>query len=125
MNWNRGAVVYDTKTGKVIIIERLGSLPSEVTSQPPTSDFDVWNGQSREKFLQCERVALISQAENLKKTLLVDATSTIAQLQDSVDLGMATGTEKSSITERHKYRVLLNRVDCTTEPDIQWLEQPK
>ncbi|MDE9571806.1 tail fiber assembly protein, partial [Xenorhabdus bovienii] len=24
-----------------------------------------------------------------------------------------------------KYRVLLNRVDCTTAPDVQWPEQPK
>ncbi|WP_196245000.1 tail fiber assembly protein, partial [Xenorhabdus bovienii] len=24
-----------------------------------------------------------------------------------------------------KYRVLLNRVDCTTAPDIKWPEQPK
>ncbi|MDC9596323.1 tail fiber assembly protein, partial [Xenorhabdus anantnagensis] len=24
-----------------------------------------------------------------------------------------------------KYRVLLNRVDCATAPDIEWPEQPK
>ncbi|WP_176414599.1 tail fiber assembly protein [Photorhabdus luminescens] len=96
-----------------------------MTSQPPTSDFDVWNGQSWEKSLQRERAALVSRAENLKKTLLIDATSTIAPLQDAVDLGMATDTEKSAITEWRKYRRLLSRVDCSTAPDIQWPEQPK
>lgn len=96
-----------------------------MTSQSPTSDFDVWNGQSWEKSLQRERAALVSQTENLKKTLLVDATSTIAPLQGAVDLGMATDTEKSIITKWHKYRRRLNRVDCSTAPDIQWPEQPK
>ncbi|MCG3463462.1 tail fiber assembly protein [Xenorhabdus bovienii] len=24
-----------------------------------------------------------------------------------------------------KYRVLLNRVDCTTAPDVKWPESPK
>ncbi|MDC9623203.1 tail fiber assembly protein, partial [Xenorhabdus sp. XENO-7] len=28
-------------------------------------------------------------------------------------------------TEWKKYCVLLNRVDCTTAPDIAWPEQPK
>ncbi|CBJ82303.1 conserved hypothetical protein [Xenorhabdus bovienii str. Jollieti] len=49
----------------------------------------------------------------------------IPPLQDAVDLDMATDSEKSALTEWRKYRVLLNRVDCTTAPDIQWPEQPK
>ncbi|MDE9496251.1 tail fiber assembly protein, partial [Xenorhabdus bovienii] len=53
------------------------------------------------------------------------ADSAIAPLQDAVDLGMATDTEKAGLTEWRKYRVLLNRVDCTTAPDVQWPEQPK
>ncbi|MDE9568558.1 tail fiber assembly protein, partial [Xenorhabdus bovienii] len=53
------------------------------------------------------------------------ADSAIAPLQDAVDLGMATDTEKAGLTEWRRYRVLLNRVDCTTAPDVQWPEQPK
>ncbi|CDH23645.1 putative e14 prophage; tail fiber assembly (fragment) [Xenorhabdus bovienii str. kraussei Becker Underwood] len=49
----------------------------------------------------------------------------IAICQDAVDLGIATDAEKSSLAEWRKFRVLLNRVDCTTAPDIPWPEQPK
>ncbi|MDC9595604.1 tail fiber assembly protein, partial [Xenorhabdus anantnagensis] len=30
-----------------------------------------------------------------------------------------------SLTEWRKYRVLLNRVDCSTAPDIQWPKVPE
>ncbi|MDE9471055.1 tail fiber assembly protein, partial [Xenorhabdus bovienii] len=49
----------------------------------------------------------------------------IAPLQDAVDLNIATDAEKSALTEWRRYRVLLNRVDCSTAPDITWPEQPK
>ncbi|MDE9518871.1 tail fiber assembly protein, partial [Xenorhabdus bovienii] len=49
----------------------------------------------------------------------------IAPLQDAVDLGMATDSEQITLTVWKKYRVLLNRVDCSTAPDVKWPEQPK
>ncbi|MDE9571525.1 tail fiber assembly protein, partial [Xenorhabdus bovienii] len=64
-------------------------------------------------------------AEREKQRLMNEARDKIAPLQDAVDLEMATDAEKSSLTEWRKYRVLLNRVDCTTAPDVQWPEQPK
>ncbi|WP_038198034.1 tail fiber assembly protein, partial [Xenorhabdus bovienii] len=45
--------------------------------------------------------------------------------QDAVNLDIATDAEKSALTEWRRYRVLLNRVDCTTAPDVKWPEQPK
>ncbi|MDE9519773.1 tail fiber assembly protein, partial [Xenorhabdus bovienii] len=41
------------------------------------------------------------------------------------DLGMATDSEQITLTVWKKYRVLLNRVDCTIAPDVKWPEQPK
>ncbi|MDE9496238.1 tail fiber assembly protein, partial [Xenorhabdus bovienii] len=64
-------------------------------------------------------------AEREKQRLMNEARDKIAPLQDAVDLEMATDTEKAGLTEWRKYRVLLNRVDCTTAPDVQWPEQPK
>ncbi|WP_340608936.1 tail fiber assembly protein, partial [Xenorhabdus bharatensis] len=46
-------------------------------------------------------------------------------LQDAVDLDMATKEEKAALLKWKKYRVLLNRVDCSTAPDIVWPEQPE
>ncbi|WP_340617243.1 tail fiber assembly protein [Xenorhabdus entomophaga] len=63
--------------------------------------------------------------ESQKRQLLKMATEKIDICQDAIDLDMATNAEKSSLTEWRKYRVLLNRVDCSTAPDIQWPEQPE
>ncbi|MBD1228400.1 tail fiber assembly protein [Xenorhabdus griffiniae] len=68
---------------------------------------------------------LQQRAESQKSSLRQQADIAIAPLQDAVDLDMATDAEKSALTEWRKYRVLLNRVNCTTAPDIQWPEQPK
>ncbi|CDH07631.1 putative e14 prophage; tail fiber assembly (fragment) [Xenorhabdus bovienii str. oregonense] len=68
---------------------------------------------------------LQQRAESKKRQLLGEAREKIDIWQDAVDLDIATDAEKSSLAEWRRYRVLLNRVDCSTAPDIQWPEQPK
>lgn len=45
-------------------------------------------------------------------------------LQDAVDLEIATEEERSLLEAWNKYRVLLNRVDTSTAPDIEWPANP-
>ncbi|WP_279379420.1 tail fiber assembly protein [Sodalis glossinidius] len=52
-----------------------------------------------------------------KKSQLDEAGRIIGPLQDAVDLGMTTNTEKASLLTWKKYRMLLNRVDISTAPD--------
>lgn len=66
----------------------------------------------------------IARAKAQKQTLLAEATDAIAPLQDAVDLGMATDEEEALLKEWKKYRVLLNRVDTSLAPDIEWPEKP-
>ncbi|MDE9487208.1 tail fiber assembly protein [Xenorhabdus bovienii] len=68
---------------------------------------------------------LQQNAEHEKRYLLRTAKEKIDICQDAVDLNIATDAEKSALTEWRKYRVLLNRVDCSTAPDVRWPEQPK
>ncbi|CDH30934.1 tail fiber assembly protein [Xenorhabdus bovienii] len=68
---------------------------------------------------------LKQQAESQKRQLMNIAREKIDICQDAVDLDIATVAEKSALAEWRKYRVLLNRVDCSTAPDIAWPEQPK
>ncbi|XHX67357.1 hypothetical protein GU833_06745 [Photorhabdus akhurstii] len=42
----------------------------------------------------------------------------MAPLQDAIDLDIAIDAEKQTLTEWKKYRVLLNRVDCSVAPEI-------
>lgn len=59
--------------------------------------------------------ALITAAEQQKQTLLSDAQTMIAPLQDAFELDMATEEEKVLLLAWKKYRVLLMRVD-TAKP---------
>lgn len=67
---------------------------------------------------------LVAAAENLKAKLLKLAGEAIAPLQDAVDLGIATDAEAALLLEWKKYRVLLNRVDTSNAPDIEWPVAP-
>ena len=66
----------------------------------------------------------IAEAEQQKQILLSEATEAIAPLQDAVDLDMATDEEIALLKEWKKYRVLLNRVDTSLAPDIDWPKKP-
>ncbi|EPB1285283.1 tail fiber assembly protein [Escherichia coli] len=68
--------------------------------------------------------ALVAEAELQKSALLTVANNTIAPLQDAVDLEMATDDEQALLLAWKKYRVLLNRVDTSAAPEIEWPTQP-
>ena len=67
---------------------------------------------------------LVADAELQKYALLTAANNSIAPLQDAVDLDIATDSEQSQLLAWKKYRVLLNRVDTSAAPDIEWPTQP-
>ncbi|PHM22019.1 virus tail fiber assembly protein lambda gpK [Xenorhabdus ehlersii] len=122
---HRGETVYNIKTGAAQVIAALGDYPPNTTPDAPATPFDNWDGKRWVTDAQAQRLHEQEQAESQKKYLMSQATNSIAPLQDAVDLGMATDAEKSALTEWRKYRVLLNRVDCSTAPDIPWPEQPE
>lgn len=67
---------------------------------------------------------LVAEAKAKKQTLIAEATVAIAPLQDAVDLGMATPEEDAKLKEWKIYRVLLNRIDTSSAPDIEWPLNP-
>lgn len=67
---------------------------------------------------------LIAEAEAKKQALIAEAATAIAPLQDAVDLDMATPEEDAKLKEWREYRVILNRVDTSTAPDISWPVKP-
>ncbi len=64
------------------------------------------------------------EAEETKNNLMQVASEHIAPLQDAADLEIATEEETSLLEAWKKYRVLLNRVDTSTAPDIEWPTNP-
>lgn len=64
------------------------------------------------------------QAADERKRLQDEALASIAPLQDAVDLDIATDGESALLLAWKKYRVMLNRVDVSTAPDIEWPKVP-
>ena len=79
--------------------------------------------------IEIARYASIQQEPNGWKTVTTqfyirEFSEYIAPLQDAVDLEIATEEERSLLEAWNKYRVLLNRVDTSTAPDIEWPANP-
>ncbi|MBD2816481.1 tail fiber assembly protein [Xenorhabdus sp. Flor] len=122
---HRGETVYSTETGIAQLITTLGDYPPGTTPSAPTTPFDKWEGKGWVTDNQALKADHIRWAEREKRHLLNVAKEKIDIYQDAIDLGMATEEEKAALTIWRKYRVLLNRVDCTTAPNIDWPEPPK
>lgn len=67
----------------------------------------------------------VQEAEAKKQSLIDEAGNKIAPLEDAVELGIATEQENASYSDWRKYRVMLNRVDTSTAPDIDWPVKPE
>ena len=118
---HRGKTVFDTENGREIHVTELGQLPKNTTSISPDGPYQKWNGKSWVKDEEAEKSAQLLDAKNQKNLLMQTASDNIATLQDVVDLGMATDEEESHLLEWKKYRVKLNRVDCSNPA---WPVQP-
>ncbi|EEW2053964.1 tail fiber assembly protein [Escherichia coli] len=116
--------VYDVASGDELFISELGPLPENVTWLSPEGEFQKWNGTAWVKDAEAEKLFRIREAEEIKNSLMQVASEHIAPLQDAVDLEIATEEETSLLEAWKKYRVLLNRVDTSTAPDIEWPTNP-
>lgn len=66
---------------------------------------------------------LVAQANSRIKSLMAQATTAIAPLQDAEDLGIQTDSEAAMLKAWKTYRVLLSRVKPEDEK-INWPEMP-
>nr|WP_250188266.1 phage tail tube protein [Escherichia coli] len=121
---HRGKTVYDVASGDALFISELGPLPENVTWLSPGGEYQKWNGTAWVKDAEAEKLFRIREAEETKNSLMQVASEHIAPLQDAADLEIATEEETSLLEAWKKYRVLLNRVNTTTAPDIEWPTVP-
>ncbi|QHM71683.1 tail fiber assembly protein [Mixta intestinalis] len=112
----------DAKPVSDEIYQEFGSTPAPAGKIMVTGDdgLPAWGDQPAPT-----QDELIANAESKKSSLLAAAAAAIAPLQDAVDLDIATDEETALQTAWKKYRVLLNRVDTSVAPDIEWPETPE
>lgn len=94
------------------------------------SDGKVISSDEKGKPILTERPELTRDelqvlASGEKAQRLNVASNKIAPLQDAADLGIATNEEEVSLKEWKTYRVMVNRVDITSAPDIEWPSSPE
>ncbi|MDE9494792.1 tail fiber assembly protein [Xenorhabdus bovienii] len=77
-----------------------------------------------ETITEAQKTALVSQVESEKSQKLTEANTTITYLQDAVDVGLANDEYETRLKDWKTYRVLLNRVDTSTAPDVDWPQKP-
>lgn len=121
---HRGLTVYRTDSGVAERITELGPLPDGVTSLAPDGSYQKWDGSQWVADPEAEKKAQVRDAESMKKALMQAAGETISTLQDAVELELATDDETAQLEQWKKYRVLLNRIDTSTAPEISWPKQP-
>ncbi|WP_336192798.1 tail fiber assembly protein [Providencia stuartii] len=122
---HRGKTAYSTETRQPIEIDFIGDFPDALTLLEPKTEFDKWNGKKWVTDTEAQKAALIAEADNEKALRLSEANSTIMYLQEAVDVGLATEEEATALQAWKKYRVLLNRVDTSTAPNIDWPQKPE
>ena len=125
----------------------LGFYCDEVNEAIPTDAVEIsedvylslLEGQSKGKFISADsagtpvltdppeptQVELVAQAEDKRTALIEEANASIIPLQDAADLDIATDEEMESLRAWKRYRVLLNRVDTSKVPDIEWPDKPE
>lgn len=137
-NSNSWSVVADyrivslwDKTTAAKVAAALGKTPDELnaTQIEPTIDYPKWDEASTSWVTDedAQLLAITSAANAEIENLLTTATTKIAQLQDAVDLGIATIEETASLTKWKTYRVLVNRVPTQSgyPTTIDWPPVPE
>ncbi|EPU3837328.1 tail fiber assembly protein [Providencia stuartii] len=121
---HRGKTAYNTETRQPVEVDFMGDLPETLTLLEPKTEFDKWNGKKWVTDTEAQKAALIAQAEQEKSQRLDEANNMLTYLQDSIDTGLATDEEAAALQAWKKYRVLLNRIDTSLAPNIEWPEKP-
>lgn len=113
-------------------------IPTDAISISEELYLRLLEGQRNGKFIQADSAGspvLVDElslthseqveiARSLRAALLATANAEIAWRQDAVDANIATGQETEALSVWKKYRILLNRVDTSTAPDIEWPTPP-
>ncbi|WP_370906008.1 tail fiber assembly protein [Citrobacter koseri] len=116
---NDGLIVACEKDASTLF--PVGLSVTEVAILPENFSIGQWvfkDGKIQPREYSQEE--LIAQAEAKKTELLAMADAAIAPLSRAVRMKIATDEEAGKLEEWERYSVMVNRVDTSTAPDINW-----
>ncbi|MBF7993414.1 tail fiber assembly protein [Rahnella laticis] len=95
-------------------------IPDGKIRMPNKAGMPYWANAPEATAAQMQELALREKQKRMQVAI-----NALSVLQDASDLGIATEAETASLMAWKKYRVLLNRVDAASAPDISWPEVPE
>jgi len=103
--------VFRVDTGEELEWEKLGELPEGYTLKPYPGEYHVWLNGSWVLDAPAETAGLAKLAGLQRDTLMNQATTAIAPLQDAVDLGLETPEKVALLQLWKRYRIDLSDVE--------------
>lgn len=122
---HRGTKVYDTTTAQQSEIKELGELPDGVTTIAPDVEFPKWNGKKWVTDKAEKKAADVAAAEAQKQYLIAEVNAETQILQTKLALKRIKPDELELLNAWMDYLDLLETVDTTTAPDIDWPQKPQ
>lgn len=122
---HRGTKVYDITTAQESEIKELGEIPDGVTTVALDVEFPKWNGKKWVMDKTAKQESDIAAAEAQKQYLIAEVNAETQMLQTKLALGRIKEDEKARLNTWLDYLDLLEAVDISTAPDIEWPVKPQ
>lgn len=121
----RGETIYSTDDGSAAIVDYIGPVHAGFTTSSPATPFDIWDGEKWVTDATAAHAADVAGAEQMKKSLLTEAESTISDWKAELALGIISDEDKASLIKWLAYIKNLKAVDSSSAPDINWPVPPE
>lgn len=116
---HRGEMVYSTDTLESQKVDYLGSIRDGFTGNPPSSQYDKWDGEKWVTDTDAAIAADIEIAEQQKQELIAAAQRSISLLQTKLLMGRTlTDAETNKVNKTLDYIDAVEATPTSTAPDI-------
>lgn len=122
---HRGIKVYDITTAQESEINELGELPDGVTTIAPDVEFPKWNGKKWVTDKATKKESDIAAAEEKKQFLISEVHTETEMLRAKLALKRIRPDEEAMLIAWLDYLDLLEAIDTTIAPDIDWPQKPQ
>ncbi|HHW7209508.1 TPA: tail fiber assembly protein [Escherichia coli] len=123
----RGVTVYSMENKAPSVVDYIGPIKEGFVAIEPLSMFDKWDGKTWVKNAEAEYTALVSDADAQKQYLITQANDYINRKQwpGKAVMGRLSDTEKAQYSLWLDYLDILEAVDTSNAPEINWPTPPK
>lgn len=122
---HRGETVYSIADGSAIVISELGDYPADTTPLAPVTAWDKWDGEKWVTDVDAQQAAEVKSAARQKAALISEANGVTQAWQMQLLLGIITDADKAALTAWMKYIQIIQALDLSTAPAIEWPATPE